>query len=155
MIVAAETAVAWMPNGIHITGQSLEHASVHAHFWLQPAISIEYYLPGPSWRLTVTHRCPRTDTLIAVPPMSSAVRSTTDMMIGPAAEQKQNNELSAHLETKEDDSRNSKSHKRRCLVSVNTSSWCSKMFQMTSASLRYYTLKQKHKDVRPVYTFWI
>lgn len=91
-IVAAETAGVWMSDCVQKSGQSLEHASVHAHFGLQPAISIEYYLLGPSWRLTVTHRCPRTDTLIAVPPMSSAVRSPTDMMIWPAAAHKQNNE---------------------------------------------------------------
>lgn len=80
-IAAAETAGVLVPDCVQITGQSLQHASLCAHFWLQAAISIEYYLLGPSWRLTVTHRCPRTDTLIAVPPMSSAVRRTTDMMI--------------------------------------------------------------------------
>lgn len=95
MIVDSETAGVWRPDCFQIIGQSLEHAWVHAEFGLHSAISIEYYLPGPYWRLTATHRCPRTDTLIAVPPMSTAVRSTTDTMIWPAAVQKQNNELSS------------------------------------------------------------
>lgn len=44
MIVAVETAGVWKPDCVQITG--FKHASVHAHFGLQPAISIEYYLLG-------------------------------------------------------------------------------------------------------------
>lgn len=42
--------------------------------------------------------------------------------------------------------------KTRCLVRADPGSWCSKMFPITSAPLRYCTSKQKHGEVSPAYT---